>query len=285
MERLWVVAPKALARAVRKELPDLQRGNLVLEPSPRDTAPAIALACETVARRDPEAVAAFFPTDHLVRDARAFAAAVRVAAAEARRGSLVCLGVRPDRPATGFGWIRLASPPRRGSSTPVGRFVEKPDLGRARRFLRSGRYLWNGGMFVGHAERFLEAIGRHAPRVLAAARHRGAWERAPKLSFDRAVLEKARGLRAVLLDAGWDDVGSWAAAARLRPGGDAPEVRRVASPRSAVFGGGRLVALVGVPDLVVVDTDDALLILDPDSAERVREVAESLRRERRREAR
>lgn len=269
---------------MRKELPDLRRGNLVLEPSPRDTAPAIALACERVARRDPDAVAAFFPTDHLVQDARAFAAAVRVAAAEARRGALVCLGVRPDRPATGFGWIRLASPPRRGSSTPVGRFVEKPDLGRARRYLRSGRYLWNGGMFVGRAERFLEAIGRHAPRVLAAVRRRGAWERAPRISFDRAVLEKARGLRAVLLEAGWDDVGSWAAASRLFPGGNATLVRRLASPGSAVFGGGRLVALVGVPDLVVVDGDDALLVLDRGDAERVRELVASLRREGRPEA-
>ncbi len=283
-DRIWVVAPAALAPVVRRVLPDLRRSNLVVEPSPRDTAPAIALACATLARRDPAAVAGILPTDHVIRDVPAFARAVRVAASAAEGGSLVCLGIRPDRPATGYGYLRCAGRPSGGRALAVERFVEKPDGARARRFVRSGRYLWNGGMFVWSVRKFLDELGRVAPRTLAAveataAGRKDAWTRAERLSVDYAVMEKARGVKVVPLDAGWDDVGSWGAVARLREAAGIGDERSVLveSPGSLVVGGERLVAVVGVPGVVVVDTPDALLVVARDRSERVREVVRAIR--------
>ncbi len=168
---------------------------------------------------------------------------------------------------------------------PVRRFVEKPDRSRALRFVRSGRYLWNAGMFVWRVDRFLDELARTDAAIRRAveghlARQRGAWESATRRSVDYAVMERARGVRVVALDAGWDDVGSWDAAARLR---EEARVRPagaflVDSPGSVVFGDGRVVALVDAPGLVVVETADALLVVARASAEKVRRVVEELRR-------
>ena len=284
-ERIWVVAPERLARDVRRALPGLSPRNLVLEPSPRDTAPAIALACARVLRRDSHAVTAFLPTDHVVRDARAFGTAVRAAARAARGGSLVCLGVKPTRPATGFGYLECASRPSGAAPVEVKHFVEKPDAARARRFVKSGKFLWNAGMFVWRADRFLEELRRLAPRTHAAATRTaagdtGAWERAERKSVDYAVMERAEGVQVVPLDAGWDDVGSWDAVAALqkdqRPRGAANGLL-VDSPDSVILSGGRCVAVVGVPGVVVVETDDAVLVVGRGASERVRRVVEELR--------
>lgn len=281
--RIWVVAPRRLAAAVRRELPELRPDRLVLEPSPRDTCPAIALACATVERAAPGATVAVFPTDHVIPDARAFVAAVRVAARTAASGALVCLGIRPDRPATGFGYLRCASLPRRGRAVPVERFVEKPDLARARRFLASGRYLWNGGMFVWRADAFLAAVELHAPatrRALDAhlGGRRDAWDGTEARSVDYAVMEKARDVKVVALDAGWDDVGSWEAAARQRGATGNRRAILLDAPGSLVFSEGRVVALVGVRDLIVVETPDALLVAARDRAEDVKRVVAELER-------
>jgi mannose-1-phosphate guanylyltransferase len=283
--RIWVVAPKALASAVRGELADLRKANLIVEPSPRDTGPAVALACAVVARRAPDAIVAVFPTDHVIGDARAFARSVGAAATAAARGMLVCLGVKPDRPATGYGYLKLTKRPRGIEPVPVSRFVEKPSAARARRFLTSGRYLWNGGMFVWSAKSFLDEALRvapelHAAAVATAAGGLRAWERAPRLSVDYAVMEKARSVTVVPLDAGWDDVGSWDAAARLAVGrrSKPPKDLRIDSPGSAVFGERRVVALLGVKNIVVVDTDDVLLVASRSDAERVKALVEAVRR-------
>lgn len=282
-ERIWVVAPKALAGDVARALPGLLGPNLVLEPTPRDTAPAIGLACAVVVRRDPEAIVGVFPTDHVVRRVPAFARAVRVATRSAREGRLVCLGIRPDRPATGFGYLRCVQTPRAGAAVTVDRFVEKPDLARARRFLASGRYLWNGGMFVWRARRFLEELERASPAthraVLGTAHGRTrVWTAAAKISVDYAVMEGARGVAVVPLDAGWDDVGSWDAAARLKQGAQIAEPHLlVDSPGSVVFDESGLTAVVGVPNVVVVRTGDALLVVARDRAERVKGVVDVLR--------
>jgi len=285
--RAWAVAPKALASAVRRELPELLAGRLVVEPAPKDTAPAIVLACAVVARESsPEDVVGLFPADHVIRDAPGFRRAIRVAVQEAARGSLVCLGVPPDRPATGFGYIKCQRIPRGVEAAVVERFVEKPSEAKARRYLSSGRYLWNAGIFVWQAGRFLEEVGRVAPRVLGAVTEyldgkRAAWDRAPRISVDYAVLERASGVRVVPLRAGWDDVGSWEAVQRLGRKGGAAE-RRVLpldSPGSVVFGDGtgRFVALVGLPGVVVVDTSDALLVMARDRSEDVKRVVSEIR--------
>lgn len=284
-ERIWVVTPASMASRVRRLLPELGRGRLIVEPTPRDTAPAVALACASVARAEAAAITAIFPTDHVIGDRARFLAATRLAIRAAERGALVCLGIRPTRPATGFGYLLCASAPRRGKPVEVRRFVEKPDLARARRFLRSGRYLWNAGMFVWSAERFLEELGRTAPGILEAvlghlAGRRGAWGRADKLSVDYAVMERAKGVEVVPLDARWDDVGSWDAAARLRQeaGLAGPGQLLLDSEDSVIFGEHRLVALVDLPGVVLVDTPDALLVAPRTSAERVKQVVEELRK-------
>jgi mannose-1-phosphate guanylyltransferase len=281
--RIWVAAPRALVPAIREALPELRDDRCIVEPTPRDTAPAVLLATATVARHDASAVVGLFPTDQLVRDERRFAAAVRAAAAAAaaEEGTLICLGVPATRPETRFGWLECAAPPRAGRAVPVTRFVEKPDARRARRFLRSGRHVWNAGMFVWRARDFLDEASRVAPDVarpvlphLAGAR--GAWPRARRVSVDYAVMERARRVAVVPLDAGWDDLGSWDAAARRSGERDRPLV--VDSPGTVVFGDQRVVAVVGVPDTVVVDTPDAVLVVARSQAERVREIVELLRR-------
>ena len=288
--RIWVVAPKSLAAPIRDELPGLRADRLILEPSARNTGPAIGLACASIAAEDPGAVAAVLPTDHIVRDTKRFVAAVRLAVSEAEKGALVCVGVRPDRPATGFGYLQCKKKPVRGRAVDVSRFVEKPDLRKARRFLKNGGYLWNAGMFVWRPERLLEEMERTVPTMAAAVRACAAgrsrsWTRAPKISVDYAVMEHARGVRVVPLDAGWDDVGSWDAASRLleEAGASSREAILVDSDHSVVFGDRRLVALVDVPGVAVIDTDDALLVVSRENAERVREVIGELRRRRRKD--
>ena len=282
--RIWVVAPRALSAAVRRELPQLRPDRLVLEPSPRDTAPAIALACACIAREHPDATVAVFPSDHVIRDQSAFERAVAAAGAAAAGGALVCLGITPDRAATGFGYLRVGARPRKNRAAPVLAFVEKPDAARARRFLRSGRYLWNGGMFVWRVASFLDELARVAPGVhrataAVAAGSPAAWRNAPKISLDYAVMEKASHVAVVPLDAGWDDLGSWDAAARhVRAPSRARGSRIVlGSDGAVVFGGERFVAILDLPGIVVVDTPDALLVAARSSSEKLKSVVEALR--------
>jgi len=286
--RIWVVTPAHLERAIRDALPGLRPENVIVEPSPRDTAPAVALACATIAERDPGAVVGLFPTDHVIREPEEFVRSVRIAATAAARGALVCLGIRPDHPATGFGYLRCSGRPSKRKAVPVDRFVEKPDAPRARRFLKTGKYLWNGGMFVWRAERFLEEARRVAPGVAepVEAFVRGkkrAWVRAERRSVDFAVMEKARGVEVVALDAGWSDVGSWDAAGRLKEAAGDAETEHILvdSPGSVIFGNARLIAIVDAPGVAVVDTPDALLVVSRRGSERVKAVVEELRRRRR----
>lgn len=280
---IWVVAPRALASAVRRELPALRPDRLIVEPSAKDTAPAIALACAVVGRHDPDAIAAIFPCDHVITHTAAFTRAVEAACRAARGGALVCVGVAPTRPATGFGYLKVAKRPRTAVATPVLQFVEKPDAARARRFVRSGRYLWNGGMFVWGVERFLDELARVAPQIHHAATavargSKASWRRAPKVSIDYALMEKAKDVAVVPLDAGWDDIGSWDVAARASSGAVGQGTRiLLGSDGSAVFGGKRLVAIVDLPGVVVVDTPDALLVVARASSEKMKSVVEAVR--------
>jgi mannose-1-phosphate guanylyltransferase/mannose-6-phosphate isomerase len=283
-DRLWIVAPRALTAAIRRELPALRRDRLIVEPSPRDTAPAIALAVAVIARHDSQATTMILPTDQVIDDAGAFERAVATACRAAQSGALVCLGITPSRPATGFGYLRVGAPPRKGIASPVVEFVEKPDARRALRFFRSGRYLWNGGMFVWRVERFREELDRVAPRIrratdAVAAGSRGAWLGAPKISLDYAVMEKASRVDVVPLDAGWDDLGSWDAAARHASSGAAGRGGRVilGSEGAVVFGGKRLVAILDVPGIVVVDTPDAILVVRRASSEKMKSLVEAVR--------
>ena len=299
-DAVWVVCGREHARAIRRAS-GLPASRVLMEPRRRNTAAAVALAATRIAAADPDAVLAVLPADHYIPDERAFAADIRRAAAAARAAEvLVTLGVRPTRAETGYGYIEVGAPV--GSAHPglhrVRRFVEKPDAARARRFQRSGRHLWNAGIFVWSARTILAEIAEHAPglhRALTPVRRAGAratrdaveraYRRAPSLPIDVAVLERSRRVWTLPVRWHWSDVGTWESLA-----GELG----VAPGRSRVLGGGALVhddlggnlvwgrperpiALLGVEGLAVVDAGDALLVARLDRSNQVRGIVKGLK--------
>jgi len=239
--RVLLQADAAIGRLLVETEPGLGPGDLRTEPSPRDTAGAVALAMREALDEDPAGVVGVFPADHRVADEDAFRAALRDAAAAAAEGHLALLAIRPTGPATRFGWIELGDRlPGGGRARKVLRFTEKPDRATAERFHATGRFAWNAGMFVWRADVFWRALARHAPGIAgpveawATRGDRDAWEAMARLPIDVALLERAEDVVAVPLDAGWDDVGSWETVLRLVEEGDAGPAR--ALPRR---GGGR----------------------------------------------
>ncbi|MGY6589082.1 MAG: mannose-1-phosphate guanylyltransferase/mannose-6-phosphate isomerase [Wenzhouxiangella sp.] len=273
--------------------------HFLLEPTGRNTAPAIAAAALWVAERfGPAARMLVLPADHLVRDLQRFTDAVNHAAALADEGNLVCLGVEPTHAETGFGYIRLGEPLAEHSRR-IDAFVEKPDLATAERYLASGDYLWNGGMFCFRADAILGALERHAEDILEEVRatwKASAVDQAPveldaeafgrvrAESIDFAVMEKAEQRAVVPVDCGWSDIGSWQAISELyetdalgnRVQGEGVLVD---TRNTYIQGEKRLVAAVGVENLVIVDTGDAVLVASRDRAQEVKAVVEELTRQ------
>ncbi len=281
---------------------------IILEPVARSTAPAIAVAALAATRSDPEAVLAVMPSDHAIGDAPRFAATVRRAAGIASQGRLVLLGVAPDRPHTGFGYIRrgasLASPDKGGNGAfAVDAFFEKPDAGTAKRYLDEGGYYWNSGIFVLHAATFLAELERLEPAILEAARRaledakedlsflrldEAAFREAPAISIDYAVMEKTKAAAVIPLEGGWSDVGSWSSLweiARHDEHGNAVQGEALLDDTEGcyVHTEKQLVATIGVRDLVVVTTPDALLVADKGRAEDVSRIVARLKLSNRRE--
>jgi mannose-1-phosphate guanylyltransferase len=296
-DRVLVVTGRAQARAVRRQLPHLAARQVLVEPEARNTAAAIALAALHLTRIAGDAVMAVLPSDHAIDDVGAFRRDLALALDVAERtGALVTFGIPPTRAETGYGWIqpRTALGGTRGRVAWVGSFVEKPARARAEALLAGGRALWNAGIFAWRASAILAELRAHCPRVLgplAAAIERGggrhlgpAYRRLPAVSIDTGVLERARRVLVVRARFGWSDVGSWAALepfwANTRDGGNAVSGRAVTvdSRGCVVDSPTRLVALLGVDDLVVVDTADVLLVCRKERAQDVRLVVEELRR-------
>jgi len=295
-ERVLVVTGRATADAIRDALPSIPRENVLAEPVGRNTAPCIGWAALHARRRDPDAVLAVLPSDHLVRKPEGFHAALRKAVGAARRGALVTCGITPDRPETGFGYIELGEETADGVRR-VARFVEKPDLDTAKGYVASGRFVWNSGMFFFSAARVLAEIARQMPELMrgleaidagiGAGDERAVVDRVfPKLpaqSIDYGVMEGAAEISCVPVDFGWSDLGSWSAAHDLSPkdadgnafGADVVAIDArgclVRAPSDL------LVALVGVEDLVVVDTGDCLLVCRKDRAQDVKPVLDILK--------
>jgi len=295
LERVLVVTSGELAPRVLECLPELPPDNVLVEPVGRNTAPCVALAALEVERRAPDAVQLVLPADHVIEPAEAFRASLEAAAAEARREPrLVTLGIRPTFPATGYGYIACGGElARHGDfdALEVERFVEKPDEARAREFLASGDFLWNAGIFVWTTDAILAALREHAPAVLEPLEAAGRsteldaiYPELPALPIDVAVLERAAKRSVLPIDFGWNDVGSWTSL---------PEVAGVDGEANCSAGGGRLlaegasgnvvygpegslVALVGVKDLVVVRSGDAVLVCPKDQAQRVKDVVQRL---------
>jgi mannose-1-phosphate guanylyltransferase/mannose-6-phosphate isomerase len=254
---------------------------IALEPVGRNTAPAVAIAALAALRGlgdGEDSLLLVMPADHLMRDIPAFHAAVRTGITDATAGRFVTFGVVPDKAETGYGYIRRGA--GAGPSYPIAQFVEKPDALRAEAYVRSGDYLWNSGMFLFRARRYLEELGRLAPEMLeccraafAAAKSdldfvrlgRQEFARCPSDSIDYAVMEKTRDAVVIPLDAGWSDVGSWSALHETLPTDADGNVTRgdvVAEQSSGcyLYSTERLVATVGLRDHVVIETKDAVLV-------------------------
>lgn len=269
----------------------------LLEPLGRDTAAAVALATVHAADTEgPDTVLLVLPADHLIRDEEPFAAAVARARKLALKGTIVAFGIVPERPETGFGYIET-------KGDKVVRFVEKPDAKTAAEYMASGRHVWNSGMFCFTANTMLKAMQKHCPDVLDGARaaiaashsstgeHRlvveidkAAFAAIPAISLDYAVMEKAANLACIPLSCGWSDIGSWSAVAELvktdEHGNRATgETILDGATNCFVHATDRLVGLVGVSDLLVIDTPDALLVANKDSAQDVRRLYSRLQSE------
>jgi mannose-1-phosphate guanylyltransferase len=300
-ERIWMVCAQQHARVMRT-VSGLPMQRVLVEPRGRNTALAVAVAAQRLSREDPEAILAVLPADHKIPDARALAGAIRRAAdAAARESVLVTLGVKPTRPETGYGYIRMGGVA--GAAYPglrrVARFVEKPDRTRAKRYSSGGRYLWNTGIFVWTARAILEEIAAHAPavhRALAPLRGAGkrrhdwaeameaAYRRAPSLSIDTAVLESSRRVWCLPADFRWSDVGTWKSLAdELGVGGNVTQVIDgdvilCDAGGNLVQAGARPIALLGVHGLVVIDAGDAVLVSSLERSSEVREVVSELQK-------
>jgi mannose-1-phosphate guanylyltransferase/mannose-6-phosphate isomerase len=287
----FLVAEQARAISVEPQA-------IVLEPAGRNTAPAVgagALLAESLAA-DP--LLLVLPADHVILDTAAFAAAVAVAIAAARDGRLVTFGVVPDKPETGYGYIARGED--RGGWYAVERFVEKPDLRTAQGYVDSGRYYWNSGMFLFAASTFLRELSVHAPAMVDPCRRAvaqaavdadftrlgQAFLESPSNSIDYAVMEKTKRAAVVPLAAGWSDVGSWPALHDLLPkdaSGNVTvgDVVLEQCTRSYISSSGRTVAVVGLDDVVVIETADAVLVMARDSAQDVKTIVEALKQRQR----
>jgi len=305
-KRVWIITNDDLRPAIVKQLPRLPKAQIIAEPVGRNTAPAIGLAAFLLLRSDPDAVLGLFPSDHVIADEQRYRETIEAGTAIAAAGqNIVVLGIQPTRPETGYGYIEAGSALQEGVLR-VRRFTEKPDNVKAREFLAAGNYFWNSGMFLWSARTLTEALREHLPKTAAVleeiaaafgtrkfpAVFRKLYARCENISVDYAVLEprSAKGehssnIFCIPADFGWNDLGSWTAlhehhAARSNP----PENNLVAGSGTFllnargnyVYAPGKFVAAVGVQDLVVVVTPDALLITTRQHAQDVGKVVKHL---------
>lgn len=314
-ERVLVVTGVAHREAVAAQLPDLPADQLLAEPTPRDSMAAIGLAAAVLEARDPEAVLGSFAADQVIHDVDGFTTCVAEAVAlAAAREVVVTIGIEPTFPSTAFGYIRsgdLVDPAGGGTARVVEEFVEKPDAERAAAYLATGQYRWNGGMFVVRARVLLDLLAANHPDLAAGVRAIAAdpsrldelWPDLEKIAIDHAVAEPAAEQGVVATVPGtfdWDDVGDFDALAGLlgadgsagadgagTPGlavlGDAARVRTLDASGIVVADGQREIAVVGLDDVVVVDTGDALLVTTRARAQDVKKIVEGLKADRRTE--
>ena len=289
-----VVCNQLHADAIVRQLADIgiEPMRVLAEPAGRNTAPAVVAAALVA---DPASVLLVLPADHVISDVEGFRRAVPTAVQAAADGSLVTFGIKPSRPETGYGYIRVDGMVGEQVAR-VEAFVEKPDAATAAEYVASGRYLWNSGMFVFRADALLAEAQRYVPEIVAAVQAAlpggegmvgdlaPAFMEAPAISIDYAVMERTERAKVVPIDVGWSDVGSWAALWEIAPqdaDGNAVrgDVYLEGVHGSYVRAESRLVAVVGLDDVVVVETADAVLVLDRAASQDVRKVVERLRAE------
>jgi mannose-1-phosphate guanylyltransferase len=306
-QRIMVVTGRAHRAAVEAQLPALADHNVVLESEPRDSTAAIGLAAAILERREPGVIIGSFAADHVITNQPLFRQAVTQAVAVADAGYIALVGIQPTEPAIGFGYIHCGGAIEiegAPSAMAVDSFKEKPDLATAQSYLRTGGYLWNASMFISRADRLLEEIGRSEPELLAGLQELAAawddpatrgpavdhiWPGLKKIAIDYSVAEPAAAAGRLAVVPGyfdWDDIGDFASLAKLNSGGRKSDLAilgenaRVLSDSSSgivVSQSKRVISLIGVKDIVVVDTPDALLVTTSEHAQRVKAVVDALK--------
>lgn len=306
-QRIMIVTGRAHRAAVEDQLPELADHNVVLESEPKDSSAAIGLAAAILARREPDVIMGSFAADHVIGDTRGFSTAVRQAVAAADAGYIVTIGIEPTEPAVGFGYIECGDPveiPGAPDARAVRSFVEKPDRATAESYLAGGEHLWNAGMFIARADRLLDQMRESQPALVAGLEELAAawddpaargpavdriWPGLTKIAIDYSVAEPAAAAGHLVVipgDFDWDDVGDFAAIAKLQSGGRKTDLailgenaRVLADASSGIVVGqtNRIISLIGVHDIVVVDTPDALLVTTKANAQRVKSVVDALK--------
>ena len=299
---IFVVTGREHIDELRAEVEQIPAENFIVEPYAKNTAPALALALSTIQKRDPQATVAILPADHHILQREKFCRVLEAAWHVAQDGKIVTLGISPSHPATGFGYIQQGESLGEVKGFKVyqsRRFTEKPDIVRATQFLASGQYSWNSGMFIWQVDRAMRDFERHQPAIFAMcsylqsaldspdyeAKLDDIWETMPKLSIDFAIMEKADNIAVIPNDIGWSDVGNWTSLydvlAQDNFGncikGAASDIRVILDTRDTLVFSDRLTVAIGVEDIVVVDTDDVLLICHKDRTQDVKQVVDYLR--------
>ena len=298
---VYIATNKNYLPLVREQLPDIPQENILCEPIGRNTAPCIGLGAAHIAKKDGDALMMVLASDSLIKNDALFVDTLRKALEIAQeQKNIVTMGITPNYPETGYGYIKFDAQKKNGDAFKVERFVEKPDLEKAKEYLADGSYLWNSGMFVWKASTVLSSIQEFMPDLSAGLQKiqeavgtadyqnvlESVFPTLPSESIDYGVMEKARDIYTLPGDFGWDDVGSWLAVGRIKSLDDtnsaiSGNVVAINCEHNIIQGGKKLIAAVGLKHTVVVDTDDAILICAKESAGDIKKILQTLRDQKR----
>lgn len=297
MQDIYIATNRDYKKLVREQLPEIPEENILCEPVGRNTAPCIGLGAVHISRKYDDAVMLVLPSDHLIKYNTIFLNTLSDAAEVAEQGeNLVTLGITPDYPETGYGYIKFNPNQTMKRAFAVDRFVEKPDLETAKEYLATEQYLWNSGMFIWKVSTILHNMEKYLPETYAGLQRiqnaiatedeqsvlEQEFEAFHSESIDYGIMEKAQNIYILSGSFGWDDVGSWLAVGRIRQSNEFGNVITgnavtVDTKNTIIEGDKKLIATVGIEDLIIVDTEDALLICEKDSAGNIKKVLENLK--------
>jgi mannose-1-phosphate guanylyltransferase len=301
-QNIYIIANKTHVRSIREQLGDLPEENIIAEPAAKNTAPAIGVMAVILQERDPDAIMLVLPADHFIAKGEEFRNLLQLAEDTVREDDfLLTIGIKPTYPETGYGYIEISSEYKEVGEDKVfwvKNFKEKPDLETAQRYVASWRYVWNSGMFVWKASTILDRFKKYAPEIYEGLeRFRKAlgtpkeadelskvYKSFPNISIDYAILEKSERVLVIPADIGWSDIGSWSALHELLSFDGQTNVvvgRHVGldTHNCLIHGGSRLIATVGLDNLVIVDTDDVLLIVPKGRAQDVKKLLDKLQKQ------
>ena len=300
LENVYVVTNKLYEDLIVEHIPNLPLENIIIEPEAKNTAPCIGLAAIYIAKKNPESKMIVLPSDHLIKFNEIFLDTLRSALEVVEDdGNIVTIGITPNYPDTGYGYINFkkgVSPHEITNAYEVLRFVEKPDLERAKQYLTSGEYLWNSGMFIWKVSTILKCFEDLLPEIYTGLKEievavntekyletlKKVFSEIPSESIDYGIMEKAKNIYVIPGNFGWDDVGSWLSLERINNTNQdgniiSGNVVTVKTKNSIIQGSKKLIATIGLEDIIIVDTDDALLICNKDNTQEVKEVIANLK--------